>query len=384
MLKMVVFDESGKAEPSLTDLFQNTFKLTYITDEKWDEKIVLSVDDCQIFLYVSACKSTLVAERINWVHRKYPKVIIILLTHSKESGGELGEATIAAHTILVKPCSKSRLLNVVDNYCNLLNEIDTVSQNNALLSGFLEFFGVNKPSLYVAYNRVMPLILNVCKIIDADWRRVQQAFMVYLILMSWLDNDYVGAIADGDGRSANAMGDVYEHVARFTEIFNMDPSTQELSSQIKYTLKRFNGKGFPKDNVKGLDIPLASRVVRLLMDYHYLIQSGKTIGQTMYILSQRKGWYDTELFDALVNFLGDDIEKAVREVYPLGLSVGMEIAEDVYGSVDGKRTKIIGKGEILTDKNVEYLQTHAEKILDITEPILVVEALFTLPGESDV
>ncbi len=130
-----------------------------------------------------------------------------------------------------------------------------------------------------------------------------------------------------------------------------------------------------------MDIPASSRIIRLLFDYHHLLQQGKSTGEALFVLDQRSKWYDGVLLHAFIDILGDAGKNRIRTVYPLGLTTGMEIAEDVYGVIDAKKRKILSCGEILTEETIDYLQRHSEDILDITEPIKIV-MLFVEKGSE--
>jgi hypothetical protein len=114
-------------------------------------------------------------------------------------------------------------------------------------------------------------------------------------------------------------------------------------------------------------------MIRLALDYHYLVQSGKSEGEAIFILNQRGKRYDKRLFEEFKSIVGNAGQSVQRAVYPLGLAPGMVVAEDVYGTVDGKRRKFLSGGEILTPKTIEFLQRHCDEFLDITEPIQIRE-----------
>lgn len=384
MLQMIIVDESHKAIAALEHLFQKNFVVSSLAPNSLDEVINDNTGGPNIVLYISTGEPAGTAKNVERIRTEWPKTIVLLVMPKLIGEQQLGGVDIRAHTVLFKPCSKSRIVNLVENYCSLIDDTDIVSQENALLSALVEFVGEQRPSLYVAYNRLMPMIMNVCNAAQIDWRHVQKIFMLYIIFLSKLDESIVSAMAHGEGRSAKVLHDLYPRLEKMADLLALSPSTNMLALDLKYVLKRFNGDGLPKDETKEDGLPVASRIIRMLLDYHYLLQGGKSSGEAVYVLHRRKGWYDLELFHALVHVLGEEAQRGVREVYPLGLVAGMEVAEDVYGTIDGKRKKVIAQNEILTEGGVDYLQRHCEDILDITEPIKVVEDLFTTTGEADV
>ena len=52
------------------------------------------------------------------------------------------------------------------------------------------------------------------------------------------------------------------------------PRLKPVAKIIEYQEKLFNGRGVPKDEVAGDDIPLGARLLKLSLDFDTLIQSG--------------------------------------------------------------------------------------------------------------
>lgn len=381
LLRMLVIDESGKAVVTLEKLFQDSFVVSTLDCDRLVESINDGVCAPHIIIYVSLQVGTEVVPAIRHIRSKWPKTIVLLLLPSARDEKQVREASdIPAHKIIFRPCSKQKIVDSVENYLSLIEGEGCTAQENALLSCLMEFTGGKRPELYVAYNRVMPLIMTLCQSLGFDWRHAQKVFILYMVLLSNVDEGLVFALMDGGGRKQNAIKRLYEEVLKMVDLLSMSPATEELSKDLKYVLKRYDGDGFPEDDVKEFNIPAPARVIRLLLDYHYLLQAGKSTGQALYIISHRKGWYDDVLVQSLIEMLGDEAKSYTREVYPLGLVTGMVVAEDVYGYIDGKRRKILSENEILTDNAVDYLQRHSEDILDITEPVKIVEELFSEEG----
>ncbi|QJB56048.1 HD domain-containing phosphohydrolase [Pseudodesulfovibrio sp. zrk46] len=384
MLTMVIVDESRKAFKTLETLFHDEFLVSSITPDEFPVKVEGRTCGPHLVLFVSKDGGQATASKVEEIRSKWPKSAVLLLLPTLHSEEQLGCSTIRAHKILFNPCTKKRVIDAVDNYLTLLNDDVGPTEDNVLLSTLVEFAGENQPELYIAYNRIMPMITTMCGKISCDWRHIQKIFTIYVLLLSNIDQKLVEAIMHGEGRNAKNINAMYVHIQKMVDLLQLNPVTQPLAPDLMYVLKRYDGDGVPKDDVKEQEIPVASRIIRILLDYHYLLQAGKSTGQALFILNQRKGWYDYTLLQAFIDTLGDAGKQCVREVYPLGLIPGMEVAEDVYGFIDGKRHKILARNEILTDNAVDYIQRHAEDILDITEPVKIIEELFCREGGAHV
>lgn len=89
-------------------------------------------------------------------------------------------------------------------------------------------------------------------------------------------------------------------IARIPEIgyslLQKIPRLETVATIILYQEKRFNGTGFPLDEVSGEEIPIGSRILKILFDLSKL-SSIDTKYQRLTIMNSRSGWYDPELLE---------------------------------------------------------------------------------------
>lgn len=384
LLRMSIADESGRSLGMFKELFRNDFIVSSLDMACLDTTSCEDMLAPHILLYVSHGKGGRAAKYVEQVRSVWPRTIVVLLLPVQQDEEWTRKSLhIPAHKVLFKPYSKKMISQIVSNYRTLLISYDNSDQTDILLSCFMEFVGGNQPELYVAFNRLTPLVFSLCQGLGYDWKPVQRVLSMYLLLLSSMDEKYVNALMRGEGRKARVITEAYEQISKMVDLLSMNPSTLGVGQGLKYVLKRFDGEGVPDDSVSGLEIPVASRIIRLLFDYNYLLQTGKNMWQVLFILNKRTSWYDSVMVHQLVDILGEEGKHYTREVYPLGLMPGMVVAQDVFGVIDGKRTKVIGRNEILTEDAVDYLQRHCDDILDITEPIMIVEDIMAELGRED-
>lgn len=70
------------------------------------------------------------------------------------------------------------------------------------------------------------------------------------------------------------------------------PRLEPVARIVLYQDKRFDGAGFPLDDVKGEDLPIGSRILKLVADLDRLEAGGLSRARAWERLLQRKGWYD--------------------------------------------------------------------------------------------
>jgi response regulator RpfG family c-di-GMP phosphodiesterase len=137
------------------------------------------------------------------------------------------------------------------------------------------------------------------------------------------------------------------------ELINKIPRMQAISNSIKYQEKRFDGSGHPIDNVKGKDIPVGARVLKVVIDYDRLLTSGKTSVLAIECLKSQKDYYDPSILAAFLRCLEtDDFEEDIVPV--MALKTGMFLTENLY--TKGNRL-VLCKGQETTPSVCNQLAT---------------------------
>jgi hypothetical protein len=371
MLQLLVIDESKKFHTAIESIFKDEFRVRSIPPGGL--AALDKVETPSIVIYVSVGPVQEIGKKVALVRRSWPGALTILLLPSISDEARLRGISIPAHTTIFGRCSRKRLTEIVDDYKEVLRYSARADKEKAILHSLVEFTSNYIPCVYICHRQVLPLLMTLASNVGWDAERIRKLFTAYLLILSSLDRERLSSVMNGNDSSAETMRDIFEHVERAVLLLEADDRTEEMARSLRYVLKRYDGSGYPKDDVRGDAIPLPARMIRLVLDYHYLVQSGKSEGEALLILNQRGKRYDKRLLEELKSIVGNAGEAVERAVYPLGLSPGMVVAEDVYGMVDGRRRKFLSGGEILTPKTIEFIQRHCDEFLDITEPIQIRE-----------
>jgi len=102
-----------------------------------------------------------------------------------------------------------------------------------------------------------------------------------------------GHPAEADPASADEFAQVGANLLR------MIPRLDPVARIVLYHRKSYSGSGFPQDSVAGDQIPLGSRLLRILGDLLELEEEGKTRSTAFRIMTSRYGWYDPQLLDTV-------------------------------------------------------------------------------------
>jgi len=75
------------------------------------------------------------------------------------------------------------------------------------------------------------------------------------------------------------------------------PRLEAVARIILYQHKHYDGSGFPADDVRGEDIPIGARILKVMMDLLELEVQKEPRGTALQNLQQRIGWYDPRVLD---------------------------------------------------------------------------------------
>jgi response regulator RpfG family c-di-GMP phosphodiesterase len=80
------------------------------------------------------------------------------------------------------------------------------------------------------------------------------------------------------------------------------PRLEPVAQIVLYQAKRFDGTGFPQDAVGGQQIPIGSRILKVLDDLARLESQGLPKPRALKEMSHLKGWYDPDVMLAAYKF----------------------------------------------------------------------------------
>ena len=157
------------------------------------------------------------------------------------------------------------------------------------------------------------------------------------------------------------------HAAVGAELLAAIPRMESVAESIRYQEKNFDGSGFPKDDVKGNDIPLGARLLKIVLDFDAVESSGVNTPEAINFLQTHSERYDPDLLPVFVEALGNQEAFTETRVEISKLEDSMVLAEDVRTSDD---VLLISKGFETTLSARRHLQKF-EKLGLIGDSVLV-------------
>ncbi len=147
------------------------------------------------------------------------------------------------------------------------------------------------------------------------------------------------------------------------------PRLEEIAEGIKKQYLEYKLHGTKDEDGNEINIPLISRILKVVNDYTDLEKTGNSIQAVLLELINRIGKYDGQVLKALKQeLLGGKGSYVVRSVGFKELRIGMVLADDIK---DAKQNKLVNKGQEITDVLLMRLIS-TSKVRGIQEPVLVI------------
>lgn len=169
---------------------------------------------------------------------------------------------------------------------------------------------------------------------------------------------------------ANAGGNLLRNI----------PRLEGIANAITYQFKQFNGGGYPRDGIKGNDIPLMARIIKVVIDYEALLSQGKSPAQALAGMRRRYEWYDKTILAALdAEISSVKTGFVVKAIKTEEITIGMVLADDIKDSVGAI---LIQKGYEITDVLQMRLLIYS-RLGWVVEPIKVLEEILKVDNINE-
>lgn len=260
------------------------------------------------------------------------------------------EAGLAQHRLL---CAEQELLS------------KTLSGSVKVLTDVL---ALACPTAFGRASRVRALSRSMAERMgEQDMWVVEIAAMLSQVGCVALPDDLLDKIHRGEQLTQNEGQAFAAHPLLGRDLLKNIPRLEGVARIVGYQQKRFDGNGPPRDDCRGTDIPLGSRILKAALDFDVLVSSGSNPEMAIAELLHRKGCYDPDVVDALRRSLNIHQAHVVREFQLDELTDGMILAKDVQ-SLQG--TLLCAKGQDITRAVRLRLKNYAYN-LGIRGPIAV-------------
>lgn len=310
-----------------------------------------------------------------------PRMVRILLTGFADLEMSLKALNeVDVFRLLTKPCPPrvmaKALYDAVGYHEAMAAEREMMDTTLKACVGMLaDLISLLKPEVYSRVSRVLHTVRCLARTLGAadDWE-IETAVLLSMVGFVSLPPKVVEKVLKGRELNPMELAQFEEHPAFAARFISKVPRMEGVSRIVAYQEKHFDGGGSPDDEVRGSDIPLGARILKVAVDYDTQVANFMAKGDALTLLLKRKGVYDPLVLNALTDFIGDEARYTLRKYYLHGLTPGMILAENLMGVRGGKRTKLLAKGQELSALVIDYLQSYA-KHGELEEPVSVIEPL---------
>jgi len=362
---------AGKVQDIVELIKETVFPAIFLIDDELEDASGLNILKKINQLFVNELKFT------------------IVMVSKQDQKSSIEALKAGADDFFSKPVLTELLLARIMNAKRFLTEKDLIKQKDVQIQNLEKEISNNRQKminlLYQFQNSKIP---NAAKITSgmqksAPWiaskltddmdiiDRVKEAARFAFIGKMNLPDTMVNTPVMTNGFPTNEK---MNEVPKFTrEILSQISDYEDIVNVIEHIYENFDGSGIP-NKIKGWEIPLESRIIRVLMDYDYFLEknSGKQNKAIDILFNDAHRVYDFQIIAYLdqylahLNFMGKagnakEIPMLVSELIP-----GQTLSRNIFTS---SGLKLISAGTRLNEETIH-------KILSINKEDSVIGSIY--------
>lgn len=314
------------------------------------------------------------------VKRQHPDAVRIMLTGNADQETAIGAINDGdVFRFLNKPCPAEEMGSVLnaalDKYRN-----DTVEKRllqetlNGAIKALLDILSITYPEVFgqsasiVNYAKKCAEFMSV----ETNWE-LETSARLCQVGMVVLPKEIVEKILKGSPLSDDEKRAYIKFPESGAKLIENIPRMESVGKNVRYLLKRFDGSGFPRDEVAGNEIPTVSRILAPILEYKRLLYAGIEPSSAMTKIESAQSRYDLEVLTALRKVFESEDTREIVEVTVERLGTNMYLAEDLKTD----------SGMMLVAKNQHISESLADKLINFCQSGALKEKIQVyLEGES--
>lgn len=311
------------------------------------------------------------------VRLRAPDTTRIMLT-----GVESQQVAIAAvndgrvFKILTKPCPLEALLSAVQEgagrYQQLHRDREILEQTfNGIVTMLTEVLAAGDPDAGAAGQRLRERARRLGEMmkLSITWELEAAAMLARIGLVTIPAN--VRAKLNAGAALSGSEADLVQRIPAIgATLVERIPRLATVAEFIRYQEKNYDGSGWPRDPMRGDEIPIGARILRALMDLQAAESSGQPAAVAFQTLRQDAARYDPNVLNCLERLVNapDFTGRAALTVGELQPGLVIDVPVQSQEGVT-----LISAGARLTPMLLERLRNFAD-LGQIQEPIYVRQA----------
>ena len=291
---------------------------------------------------------------LNVVKNTIPKAARILITGFADVNTAMKAVNEGAvFRFLTKPCPHELLTEAIRagvEHSRLLRTEKDVLESSLIgcLSAITEVFSIFYPDSFGHISRVQRYVRGMVKPMNlADSWRLEVSVMLAHFGTFTLPRDLIHKKYQGQSLSNQERELFEQHPQTGADLLTGIPRFKEVAEIIRYQEKKFDGSGPPQETKQGTDIPLESRMLKVVLDFDALEEGGHSREEAFHQLEAHAEWYDPDCLRSLQESLETEDSYFSESVSLKDLTANMILADSVRDDSDAV---IVTKGQLLTDR----------------------------------
>jgi len=265
---------------------------------------------------------------------------------------------------LTKPCSTDDLIS---NIKDAVRQYELVSAEKELLGKTLggsikvltDLLALAKPQAFNKTQKIRNLSRLIYNDLDIEHKwQIEIAATLSQIGCVTIPDDILKKVYKGLVLSDDENVMFLSHPSIGADMIRNIPRMEKVAEIIRYQEKKYDGSGFPDDDVKEEAIPSGSRIMKIALDFDKAVTGGEENEKVLADMKKKSGVYDQAFLKiAEKNFLHAGIAKKSfinKELDSEKLQEGMYLAEDLVtasGIIIGNKNQKITNALIAAVKN---------------------------------
>jgi len=265
---------------------------------------------------------------------------------------------------LNKPCQPDDLANAINSG---LRQHELITAEKELLQKTLrgsikalaDVLSLSDPAVFGRTTRFKTRIRATAEAMGlADSWQFESVAMLSQIGCVGVPKDLVQRKVGGHNLANDEMAEFAVHAEIGADLIKSIPRMESISESIRYQEKNYDGTGFPKDRVKGDEIPLAARLLKVVLDFDGLESSGTPPDVALERMKSQAELYDPAVLEGFEQSMRQNLALTTTSVNIMQLTDDMVLAEDVKTADD---MLLIAKGQETTLSARRHLQNYRDK-----------------------
>lgn len=253
---------------------------------------------------------------------------------------------------------------------NTLEEDLLENTLRASIEALSETLSLASPEIFGRTSRLKDHVsrcVNLLGVQDA-WR-YEALSMLCLVGLVSMPAEAIKAINQGQRLDANHVQMYNYHPELAFQLLSKIPRMEDIANSIRFQNKNFNGSGFPDLEMSGSEIPVASRLLKVIIDFDHNESLHGNTELAIKKLDAKSGiYYDPKLVELFKKSLGYITHFNEELISVNDLNTDMVLARDIVSQTGAL---LVSKGISTTDAVISRLQS-LYRSKSITEQIFIV------------